>query len=142
MSTQTKDSAVQRFNAIPWHDSKLVGLSVYREGEEEKIKISLRLLEASGALIPAEVIFKECAYIEAKVYLEAKRMCADDIADAECSNSSDWKKAASAPGPFDPIRGDRHLEEHLHFRISMCPPGGEIDTLSKDFVLASAGSVT
>ena len=132
---------MQRFNAIPWHDSKLVGLGFYRAGEEDQVKISLELLEASGALTPAEVTFKECAYIEAEVYLEAKRMCADDIADAECSPSSDWKKAVSAPGPYDPIRGDRHLEEYLHFRISMCPPGGTIDILAKDFVLASAASV-
>jgi len=123
MSTQTKDSAMQRFNAIPWHDSKLVGLSFYRVGEEEQIKISLELLGESGALTPTEVTFRECAYVEAEVYLEAKRMCSDDIADAECNPSSDWKKGVSEPSPYDVIRGDRRLEEYLHFRISLCPPG-------------------
>ena len=40
MNTQTKNSAMERFNAIPWHDSKLIGLSFYRAGEEEQVKIS------------------------------------------------------------------------------------------------------
>lgn len=142
MSTQTKDSAVQRFNAMPWHDSKLVGFSFYRAGEEEQVKISLELSDESGALTPAEITFRECAYVEAKVYLEAKRMCSDDIADAECNRSSDWKKDVSNPGPYDVIRGDRHLEGYLHFRISLCPPGGIIDILAKDFVLASEASAS
>ncbi len=141
MSTQTKDS-MQRFNAIPWHDSKLVGLSFYRAGEEEQVKVSLELLGESGALTPAELTFRECAYVEANVYLEAKRMCSDDIADAECNPVSEWKKAISEPSPYDVIRGDRHLEGHLHFRISLCPPGGVIDILAKDFVLASAASAS
>jgi hypothetical protein len=141
MSTQTKDSAIHRFNAISWHDSKLVGLSFYRKGEEEQIKVSLEILGESGDLRPAEIVFRECAYVEAEVYLEAKRMCSDDITDAECSPSSDWKKAISEPGPYDVIRGDRHLEEYLHFRISLCPPGGTINVLAKDFALAFAASV-
>jgi hypothetical protein len=137
MNFQTKDATMQRFNKIPWHDSKLVGLSFYRAGEEEQVKISLELLGGGGALTPAQVTFRECAYLQAEVYLEAKRMCSDDIADAECALSSDWKKAISEPSPYDVIRGDRGLEVYLHFRITLCPPGGMIDILAKDFVLAS-----
>jgi len=140
MSTQAKDPVIHRFNAITWHDSKLVGLSFYRKGEEEQVKVSLELLGESGDLAATEITFRECAYIRAEVYLEAKRMCSDDIADAECNAFSEWKDAVSEPGPYDVIRGDRHLEGHLHFRISLCPPGGTIDILAKDFVLASAVS--
>jgi hypothetical protein len=140
MSTQIKSSAIQRFNTISWHDSKLVGLSFYRKGEEEQVKVSLQILGERGDLTLAEIVFRECAYVEAEVYLEAKRMCSDDITDAECSPSSDWKKAISKSGPYDVIRGDRHLEEYLHFRISLCPPGGTINVLAKDFILTSAAS--
>lgn len=131
------DSIIERFNAIRWHDSKLLGLCFYRAVEEEQVKISLALLGKGTALTPAEVTFMECVYVEAEVYLEAKRMCSDDISSAECYASSDWKKAISEPGPYDVIRGDRHFEPYLHFRITMCPPGGTINILAKDFALES-----
>jgi hypothetical protein len=134
------DSIIERFDAIRWHDSKLLGLCFYRAGEEERIKVSLKLLCEGNAVTPAEVTFMECVYVEAEVYLEAKRMCSDDISGAECYASSDWKKTVSEPSPYDVIRGDRHFEPYLHFRITMCPPGGTINILAKDFALESAVS--
>ncbi len=133
MNVQMTNSTAQRFNAVRWHDSKLVGLCFYRAGEEDRVKISLELLGHDGSLTPAEIIFKESAYIEADVYLQAKSMCSDDISDAECLESSDWKNTVSQPGPYDVIQGNRGLEEFLHFRISMCVPGGTINILAKDF---------
>jgi len=141
MTMQTMNSTIQRFNAIRWHDSKLIGLCFYRSDGEERVKISLELLGEGGALTPAEIIFKESAYIEADVYLEAKSMCADDISDAECCDSSDWKNTVSQPGPYDVIRGNRRLEQFLHFRISMCVPGGTINILAKDFSLETKAPV-
>jgi hypothetical protein len=137
MTIHTKDSTIRRFNAIPWHDSMLVGISFSREGEQDLIRLSLEVLGDGGALIQNEVTFKDCAYVQAGIYLEAKRMCSDAISDAECFDSSDWKASISEPGPYDPVRGDRHLQAHLHFRVSLCPPGGAIDILAKDFSLSS-----
>lgn len=134
------NSVIERFEAIPWHDSKLLGLAFYRIGEDEQVKISLELAGNDGTLSPTEVIFNGCAYLESRVYLEAKAMCSDDISDAECNFSSEWKNTVSEPSPYDVVRGDRHLEEYLHFRIRLCPPGGTIDILAKDFVFASAVS--
>lgn len=127
------NSTIQRFNAIRWHDSKLIGLSFYKAQEENRVKVSLELLGSDGSLTPAEIIFKESAYIEADVYLQAKSMCSDDISDAECLESSDWKNTVSQPGPYDVILGNRGLDQFLHFRISMCVPGGTINILAKDF---------
>jgi hypothetical protein len=135
MSTQTMNSTAQRFNNIRWHDSKLVGLCFYRAEEEDRVKISLELLDKDGSLTPAEITFKESAYIEADVYLQAKSMCSDDIAGAECYESSDWKNNISQPGPYDVIQGGRGLEHFLHFSISMCVPGGTINILAKNFSL-------
>ncbi len=73
--------------------------------------------------------------MNADVYLQARSMCADDISDAECCDSSDWKNTVSQPGPFDVIQGNRQLEKFLHFRISLCVPGGTINILAKDFSL-------
>jgi hypothetical protein len=138
MTVQLENSTVQRFNSISWHDSKLVGLSFYKTEGEERVKLSLELLGKDGSLTPAEIIFKECAYFQADVYLEAKAMCADDISGAGCYESSDWKSAVSKPSPSDVILGGRGFEEHLHFSVSMCPPGGTINILAKDFVLEAS----
>lgn len=136
MSAQVTGSIAQRFNAVRWHDSKLIGFGVQSDPENEQVKLLLELLDEGGVLSAAEVTFIQCAYIAADVYLDAKRLCSDDISDAECRASSDWKEAVSKPSPCDPIQGNRHLEDHFHFRIILCPPGGAIDILARDFVLA------
>lgn len=56
------NSTMQRFNAIRWHDSKLVCLCFHKAGEEDRVKISLELLGNDDSLTPAEIIFKEGAY--------------------------------------------------------------------------------
>jgi hypothetical protein len=138
MSSQFLATTVEKFNSLRLHDSKLVGLCFYKVEGEERVKLSLELLGNDGSLKPAEMIFKECAYFAADVFLEAKSMCADDISGAECCESSDWKKTVSKPSPFDVIQGNRHLEQHLHFSISLIPPGGTIDILAKDFEILKA----
>lgn len=139
MGFQTMDSIIKRFNAIRWHDSELLGLSLHREGSEEQVKLSLQLVEGD-TLAPATVTFRECVYVEAEINLPAKQMCSDAISGADCYSSSDWKNAVSEPSPYDPIRGDRQFNDYLHFKIGLCPPGGTINILAKDFVLASAAS--
>ena len=138
MIVRSENATRQRFNSISWHDSKLVGLSFYKVEGEERVKLSLELPGEDGSLTPAEVIFKECVYLQADVYLEAKAMCADDIAGAGCYEVSDWKSAVSEPRPSDVILGGRGFEEHLHFSVSMCPPGGTINILARDFSLESS----
>ena len=135
MRVQTTNSTIQRFNAIRWHDSKLVGLCFYKVGEEDWVKLSLQLVDEDGSLSPAEVIFKECVYCQTDINMAAKSMCGDDISSAKCYESSDWKRAVSEPSPYDPIQGGRHFDEYLHFNLSMCPPGGTISILANNFSL-------
>ena len=132
MTTQTKDSTIQRFNAIPWHDSKLLGLSFYRENSLEVVKISLHVLEEQGALKPAELIFRESTYVKLEIDLEGKSQCSDDISWANCSAESDWLRTLSAENRYDSFDG------FLHFKIELIPPGGEINILAKDFTLTGA----
>ncbi|WP_263357984.1 hypothetical protein [Acidicapsa ligni] len=138
MSVQMENLTVQKFNSISWHDSKLVGFCLYKHEGEDRVRLSLELLGAGGSLTPTDIVFKECVYFASDVYLAAKSMCADDISGAECYESSDWKNAVSEPSPFDVILGGRGFEEHLHFSVSMCPPGGTINILARDFSLESS----
>jgi hypothetical protein len=131
-------SIAERFETIAWHDSKLVGVSVFKFEGEDRVKLALKLLGRDGSLTPAELIFKDCAYCQTDFYLKAKSMCADDISNAKCYQFSDWKSAVSEPSPADPIQGGRGFEHHLHFRVGMCPPGGTINVLAKDFSLESS----
>jgi hypothetical protein len=138
MSVELVNLTVQRFNSLFLHDSKLVGMSLFKVEEEDRVKLSLELLGEDGTLTPAEIIFKECVYFQTDFYLAAKSMCGDDISNAKCYASSDWKSMVSEPGPYDPIQGGRGIEEHLHFSVSICHPGGTINVLAKDFSLESS----
>jgi hypothetical protein len=128
------ESIVQRFNRIRWHDSKLLGLSFYRADSEEQVKISLQLFGEGGVFTPTEMIFRESTYVDLKVDLEGKRVCADDISGAECNASSEWIRALSEQNPHDSFEG------YLHFEIYLIPPGGKINILAKDFAFGSAVS--
>ena len=92
MSVQLENSILQRFNSLFWHDSKLVGVSLFKVNEEDRVKLSLELLGEDGTLTPAEIIFKECVYFQIDFYLAAKSMCADDISNAKCYEPSECKK--------------------------------------------------
>ena len=40
MSVQSM-TTIERFNSLPWHDSKLVGLCFYKSDGEDRVKLSL-----------------------------------------------------------------------------------------------------
>lgn len=127
-------SVIQRFNSIRWHDSKLLGLSFYRVGSEEQVKISLQLLGEGGILAPTDMVFTESTYVDLRVDLEGKCVSADDISGAECYVSSEWTKTLAKQNPHDSFEG------YLHFEIYLIPPGGKINILAKDFAVRSAGT--
>ncbi len=137
MTIQLENPTIQRFNSISWHDSKLVGFSFFKFEEEDRARLSLELLGEDGSLTPTEIVFKECVYYQTDIYLAAKSMCSDAISSAKCYESSDWKNVISEPSPYDPIRGGRGFDDYLHFNVSLCPPGGTISILAKDFSLES-----
>jgi hypothetical protein len=123
------ETIIRRFNSIKWHDSKLLGVSFYRAGSEELVKISLELIEAGRVPEPCQMIFVASTYIQLDVDLDAKRVCADDISSAECHASSEWVRKLTEGNPHDTFEG------YLHFEIGMIPPGGTINILAKDFVI-------
>lgn len=122
------NETIARFNALKWHDSKLLGLSFAREGTEEQVRLSLEMRGEQGTLVPMEMIFKGSTYIALEVDLEGKHQCSNDISDARCCASSEWTKMLSDRNPYDSFSG------FLHFEIDLIPPGGNINILAKDFV--------
>jgi hypothetical protein len=136
MPTQHEGSSpLERFNALQWHDSKLVGVAFFDSPDgDDQMKLSLEMLDGGG-LSSAEIILLGCVYFRCDVNLAAKSMCSDDISFASCYESSEWKDAVSLSSPADPIQGGRGFEGHFHFRVELCPPGGMVDILAKDFVL-------
>jgi hypothetical protein len=129
MSIQIIDATMQRFNAIRWHDSKLLGLSFYRVDSEEHVRISLQIRDNGGVMTPASIVFTGSTYVALEVDLEGKRVCADDISGAECYASSEWIRTLSERNPHD------NFEGYLHFEIGLIPPGGTINVLAKNFLL-------
>lgn len=119
----------QRFNAVRWHDSKLLAMCICREGQEELVKLSLQLLENDRTLKAYELKFRNSTYVKMELDLDGKNQCSDDISDAECMSDSEWLRALSTEHPYD------HFDGYLHFRIDLIPPGGVLHVLAKDFSL-------
>jgi hypothetical protein len=129
MNDQSMETIIQRFNGVRWHDSKLLGLSFYRAGSEEQVKLSLQLWDGDGTLAPADLVLHSSTYVQLDVDLGGKRVCADDISGAECHASSEWIRMLSEGNPHDSFAG------YLHFEIGLIPPGGTINVLAKDFII-------
>jgi hypothetical protein len=65
-----------------------------------------------------------------KLDVEAKAACSHDIAGAACHGRSEYMELLE--------RTDLKHEKHplvglLHFNIELCPPGGEINAIGRDF---------
>ncbi len=128
------DTVAQRFDALRWHDAKLMNLSFYRNeaDDEEEVSITLVFSGTGGWQKPSKLTFKESTLIDMQIDLEGKRVCSDSIASAFCSSSSDWIRTITEQNPHDSFEG------FLHFKITLIPPGGTLSILAKDFILEPA----
>lgn len=130
MSTASMPSSViERFEAIHWHDSKLTGLAVQRRSGTDEVVLFVTLPTLESAPVSATLKFAHSTYLEVRLDLEAKRLCADDVSDGRCFSSSDWLGALAEANPYDSFAG------FLHFQLDLIPPGGWIRLLAKDFEL-------
>lgn len=136
----------KRFNSQQWHDSKIRSLCFYiTEEEEDRIAISLKLLQVEGPPKLVELIFYESMYFDSEIFFEGKKRCSDDLWDAECFIESDWIARLKAKNPLkrhylyaDP---DEYFRGYLHFHFDLCnPEDGSIDILAKDFSFEPPGS--
>ena len=74
----------------------------------------------------------DCAYLDAAIDLDGKRIVGGALAAASCDVSSGWKDDLQKRSTFE--RGNS-LAPYLHFRFLFIHPGGEVNVLAKDFAL-------
>lgn len=142
----TIEEVAQRFNMQQWHDSKLLALCFYRKEGQDRVAISLGMLEKNGPRKTIELIFYESMYFASEVFFEGKTRCSDDIWDAKCFIESEWITSLKEKNPLkrhylDAIP-DEYFHGYLHFHFNFCPPGnaGSIDILAKDFSFEAPGA--
>jgi len=125
-----------KFNAIPWHDSKLLTFELVRCNDGEKqdlyIKLQLRVDSKNNRLDAKTLILEDCHIVMMNLDLKGKYICSDDISSATCSEGSPLKDKLMREFTSDEAN---IIKDCFHFRITCIPPGGEIDVLAKNFEL-------
>jgi hypothetical protein len=127
----SKIDTINRFNAIEWHDSKLLDIRSTRVDGNDIVSISIVLARDFGGGKRVGLIFRECAYLSMDMYILGKRVCADAISGAACSRESKWIDIIRSRNPYDEFDG------YLDFEFYLIPPGGLINILARDFSLES-----
>ena len=128
-------SICERFNSQLWHDSKLLGLRLIHGGEKTTgdLVLDLMLRRRGGdhnQLQTAQLVIQDCTLLTIKLDVEAKAACSHDIAGATCQSRSEYMELLE--------RTDLKYEKNplvglLHFNIELCPPGGGISAIGRDF---------
>jgi hypothetical protein len=127
----------KQFDALLWHDSKLLGLTVSRNRKTDADDVILNLLmwPAIGqALVPVKLVFQNCSLLKLDMDLDAKRTCADDIASGMTMVTSDWIDDINKQHPYEPP-----LTGVCHFRINLIPPGGSLNFIASNFTIEFSG---
>lgn len=124
---------VQRFNEIKWHDSKLVGVSLFSGRSDERLRLDLMLRRGTD-LLSAVLVFQDVWYTEIKFYLGSINVTGHGIDGAACLEKSEWRANIERSHPHDSFSG------LLHFWIEMVPEGGTLDLLAADFTLEFPGA--
>jgi len=128
----------RRFNSLHWHDSKLVGVHISYSADDrtDDVCFQIELLTnpqpGNYQWKSAKLKITECTIIKLDMDLDGKHVCSDDIAEAFCTAESPLKDQLERE---QLKHEEKPLAGYLHFRISLIPPGGEIDLFAKDFEL-------
>lgn len=136
------DDTCKRFNRLPWHDSKLIGVKLLRSGDglTDEVHLAIRLLSdprpGHYRWQDVDLALKDCTIIKLDLDLSGKRLCADDISEAFCAVESELKTQIERELKYE----QEPLAQFLHFRISMIPPGGSIDIFARHFELVEKGA--
>lgn len=135
---RSPEDICRRFNELHWHDSKLVGIHISRSGEDrtDELYFQIELLTnpqpGNYQWESAKLKFMECTIIKLDLDLDGKYECSDDIWEAYCTKESSLKDQIKR----EQLKNEENpLAEYLHFRISLIPPGGEINLFARDFEL-------
>ncbi|WP_263368210.1 hypothetical protein [Edaphobacter bradus] len=125
------------FAKLPWHDSKLLELRVFRDNipDQENLECSIEFTKSHNSWRRAVVLFRNCTIAKIDLDLDGKKVCADSIFYATCEIESALKKSLEA----GQLKNERNpLSDYYHFRILLVHPGGELNIFAKDFEIAWA----
>jgi hypothetical protein len=136
----------RRFNDLPWHDSELCGVranySTNANGHENRYEVILNVNLRSSGIAAAEerftrveIKFSQTRVFHADLDLLGVAYCGGDISGARCEEKSDFMRQTEETrvANFDLPQESEPLAGLKHFRISLCPPSGQIDIIAKDF---------
>jgi hypothetical protein len=136
----------QRFNEIRWHDAELrsflVNYSPPESGCETAYEITLtvdlstfQVAPRREVFTPIELKFIHPRYFRSDVDLLGMSYCVGDIAYAECSGQSDFKRQVLQTKIVhsDTPEYEKYWNDLSHFHIYLCDPSGEINVIAEDF---------
>ncbi len=132
------NEVAQRFSALPWHDSELLGFQVEPGSGATGAMVSfdLNLNENPNGMRPARLEFHNSRALFAEVDLLGKRLCSDQIASASCKEADESQEAfvdrINDRFDLDPERSTAGL---FLFRIALIRPGGMFLVVAENFAV-------
>jgi hypothetical protein len=131
------------FSQTRWHDSKLLGLHLFRHPEKPQYDLRLDLdliVGFSGGKVERRkgtALFSDCRIVQTDLDLLAVLACSGDIGAAGCYQDSveQEKRGRDEVRLFDVAQDLNPLTECIGFFFEMIPPGGQIIIFAKDFEL-------
>jgi hypothetical protein len=130
-----------RFDAIQWHDSKLIGFSLIKHNEDRSyefhidLKLLIRPIPGKYEWGDKTLILRQCRIICTDIDLLGLQLCGGDIQNGICYKdaTSLEKEERNKLQEFDLPQGDDPLAQLLCFKIKLIPPSGEITAFAKNF---------
>jgi hypothetical protein len=146
MGTSAQEEICRRFNDLLWHDSELRGVRVNYSanaiGHENRYEVILnvdlrssKIAAVQEHLEPVEIKFWQARIFHSDLDLLGVAYCGGDISGARCEEKSDFMRQADETriANFDLPQDEEPLAGFKHFRISLCPPSGQINIIARDF---------
>ena len=131
---------VDRFNSMPWHDAKLLGISVQVDDSTYEHAVVLRCRMAAtsslGDTVLRRVVILACRAMQARLDLLGKSCASNDISGASCNRETPrWREVVTdVRKRFDLYQEAEDAFDSLYlFEIELIPPGGDLVFLAGDF---------
>jgi hypothetical protein len=141
--TKNRGKIYESFSQILWHDSKLLGLHLFRNPEKPQydLRLDLNLIvgfsEGKIERRKQSALFSDCRIVQTDLDLLGVLLCSGDIGAAGCYPDSVEleKRKRDKVRLFDLPQDLNPLTECIGFFFEMVPPGGQIIIFAKDFEL-------
>jgi hypothetical protein len=138
-----EDEVSARFQRVGWHDSKLIGLAIFRAksvGYQVVLQLDLLSSSSSGGRdvwAPTELGFLETRIFQSDLDLAGLKDCGGAIGSGMSRVESEFmaRIASEITGSADLSRVTNPLAGLRHFRIHLISPGGELNVIARDFEL-------